>query len=273
MEIKPIYNTGTITFIENPAKINSIKINSNFKQDPKGVIPNGIYKVFKHENSRSIFVFVLASLIFISQIILISLISTILNWGWFWYIPTSVVAIASLGKLIYSLIEYRGLRHSINVYRDDLSSGLKTTPPFISNIYIKLYKKQVTHNWITIATLFYGTIAVLIFWWLKDVSWWIFDFKLWISQLGPQPDNLAIYIVIGLIGVMSIHIWFTVFRKKRIVDIQSFFGNEVISQIEIQKIVYDMNKAYRKIFFLSILIILIIPIIIKIVFDKIRTKR
>lgn len=273
MEIKPIYNTGTITFVENPAKINSIKINSNFRQDPKGVIPNGIYKVFRHENTRFLFVFILASMLLVSQVILISLLASVLKWGWFWYIPTSVVAIASLGKLIYNFIEYRGLKNSINVYRDDLGSGLKTTPPFISNIYIKLYKKQVTHNWITIAILFYGSIAVLIFWWLKDVNWWIFNFKLWISELGPQPENLAIYVIVGLIGVMAIHIWFTIFRKKRIIDIQSFFGNEVISQIEIQKIASDMNKAYRKIFFLSILIILIIPIIVRLILNKMRSKK
>ncbi|MGL6125179.1 MAG: MSC_0882 family membrane protein [Metamycoplasmataceae bacterium] len=273
MQIKPIYDTGTVTFIENPSKINSIKISSNFKQDPKGVIPNGIYKVFRHENSRFLFVFILGSVILLSQIILISLIATVLNWGWFWYIPTTVVGISSIAKLIYNFIEYRGLKNSVNVYRDDLASGLKTTPPFISNIYIKLYKKQVTHNWITIAVLFYGSIIVLLFWWLKDVSWWIFDFKLWISELGPQPNDLVIYIIIGLIGLMCVHIWFTIFRKKRIIDIQSFFGNEVISQIEIQKIVSDMNKSYRRIFFLSILVVLVIPIIVRLILNKIRSKK
>jgi Mg2+/citrate symporter len=78
---------------------------------------------------------------------------------------------------------------------------------------------------------------------------------------------------LGLIGVMIVHIWFTIFRKKRIIDIQSFFGNEVISQIEIQKTTSDMNKAYRKIFFLSILTILIIPLIIKVIISKVRSKK
>ncbi len=273
MQIKPIYNTGTITFVENPSKINAIKINSNYKQDPLGVIPNGIYKVFKHENTRFLFVFILCFAILISQIIIISLISNVLKWGWFWYIPTSVIAIVSLAKLIYNFIEYRGLKNAVKVYRDDLGSGLKTTPPFISNIYIKLYKKQVTHNWITISILFYGTIFVLIFWWLKDVNWWVFNFEQWIKDLGPAPENLAIYIIIGLIGLMVVHIWFTIFRKKRIIDIQSFFGNEVISQIEIQKITADMNKAYRKIFFLSVLSILVVPIIVKVIINKVRSKK
>lgn len=271
MEIKPIYNTGTITFVENPNKISAVKINSTYKKDPKGIIPNGIYKVFKHENTRYIFVFVLSFLLFLSQVIMISVLP-VLKWGWFWYIPTSVIGLASLGKLIYSFIEYRGLKNAISVYRDDLVSGLKTTPPFISDIYIKLYKKQVTHNWITITILFYGAIIVLIFWWLKDVNWWVFDFKKWISDLGPAPENLAIYMIVGLIGVMVVHIWFTIFRKKRILDIQSFFGNEVISQLEIHKTIDAMNKAYRRIFFLSILIILIIPIIVKVIRSKVKGK-
>jgi hypothetical protein len=79
VEIKPIYNTGTITFVENPSKLNAIKINSNYKQDPKGVIPNGIYKVFKHENARFLFVFVLCFAILFSQIVIISLISNVLK--------------------------------------------------------------------------------------------------------------------------------------------------------------------------------------------------
>ncbi len=273
MEIKPIYNTGTITFVENPTRINSIKINSNYKQDPLGVIPNGIYKVFKHENTRFLFIFILCFALLISQIVIISLLPSVLKWGWFWYIPTSIIGLSSLGKIVYNFVEYRGLKNSIRIYRDDLGSGLKTTPPFISNIYIKLYKKQVTHNWFTITILFYGTIGVLIFWWLKDVNWWVFNFQLWISELGPAPENLAIYIVVGLIGVMVIHIGFTIFRKKRIVDIQSFFGNEVVAQIEIQKTTSEMNKAYRKIFILSVLIILIIPIIIKLILSKVRGKK
>ncbi|MDK2819602.1 MAG: hypothetical protein KFW07_02075 [Mycoplasmataceae bacterium] len=273
MEIKPIYNTGTITFVENPSKINAIKINSVYKQDPKGVIPNGIYKVFKHENSRFLFVLLLCSLLLISQGILMSLIDSVLKWGWFWYIPATIIAIGALGKLIYTFVEYRGLKNSINVYRDDLNSGLKTTPPFISDIYIKLYKKQVSHNWITIAIIFYGIIIVSIFWWLKDVNWWIFDFKKWIGDLGPAPENLAIYMIIGLIGVMTVYIWFTIFRKKRILDIQSFFGNEVISQVEIHKMTDTMNKAYKRIFFLSILVILVIPIIVKLVMNKFNGKK
>ncbi len=273
MEIKPIYDTGTITFIENPYKVSSVKINSIYKKDPKGIIPNGIYKVFKHENTRYVFVFVLCFLLFLSQIIIISLIPTILKWGWFWYVPTSIIALSSLGKFIYTFIEYRSSKNSIDIYRDDLASGLKTTPPFISDIYIKLYKKQVAHNWITIGILFYGVIIVLMFWWLKDVNWWVFNFKAWINDLGPKPEYLEIYMIICLIGVMTIHIWFTIFRKKRILDIQSFFGNEVISQIEIHKTIDELNKAYRRIFFFSILIILILPIIIKIIVDKIKSKK
>ena len=55
LELKPIYNTGTITFIESPEKMTLKKIDSSYIRDPKGIIPNGIYKVFKHEKNKQIF--------------------------------------------------------------------------------------------------------------------------------------------------------------------------------------------------------------------------
>ena len=55
LDLKPIYNTGTITFIESHEKINLKKIDSTCIKDPEGIIPNGIYKVFKHEKDRQIF--------------------------------------------------------------------------------------------------------------------------------------------------------------------------------------------------------------------------
>lgn len=49
MKLKPMYNTGTITFMDSPKNIALNKIDASFSKDPKGIIPNGIYKVFRHE--------------------------------------------------------------------------------------------------------------------------------------------------------------------------------------------------------------------------------
>ena len=56
MNLKPIYDTGTITFVDSPKNVVLKKIDSSLVKDPKGVIPNGIYKVFRHEKKTNIFI-------------------------------------------------------------------------------------------------------------------------------------------------------------------------------------------------------------------------
>lgn len=55
MNLKPIYDTGTITFVDSPKNITLKKIDSSYIKDPKGIIPNGIYKVFRHEKKNKFF--------------------------------------------------------------------------------------------------------------------------------------------------------------------------------------------------------------------------
>ena len=68
--------------------------------------------------------------------------------------------------------------------------------------------------------------------------------------------------------VLALHISFTIFRKKRTVDIQSFFGNEVMDYNELQEKKSKAHKFYAKIFLISILLILVLPFIIYIILKK-----
>lgn len=274
MDLKPIYNTGTITFVESPEKVTLKKIDSTFIKDPEGIIPNGIYKVFKHEKSKQKFLLIFMGIILLGLIIWISLLSTILlkKIHWFWFIPTIIAFILSSWKLTSVFLDTRHLSQSIKMYRESLLAGSRLTPPFISGLYIKLYKSQARQNWIVIAFLFYGTIFTLLFWWLKDVNWWIFTFKDWIKSLTKNPELVGFFLITILIVTLIMHIYFTVYRKKRIIDIQSFFGNEVISQTEIDEIVRNKNKIYRRAFFISILIVLVFPFIGWIIYKKVIKK-
>lgn len=272
MNLKPIYDTGTITFMDAPKNITFKKIDSTFVKDPKGIIPNGIYKVFKHEKNKQLFLLIL-NFIFISFFtITLSLFSTI--WKdkvhWFWYVPIIIANACVLVKFVYVSLDAKHLSSSVKMYRDSLMAGSKLTPPFISSLYIKLFKKQTLQNWIVIAFIFYGTIITLLFWWLKDVDWWIFHFKQWIADLTKNPELVGGIMISILVFVLLMHIYFTVYRKKRIIDIQSFFGNEVISQVEIDSIVSQKNKTYKRIFFMSILIILVFPFIARIIYKKVK---
>ena len=111
-------------------------------------------------------------------------------------------------------------------------------------------------------------IFTLIFWGLKDVKWKHLDFKKWIHNSFPNPE-LVIYILCGIMAaVLALHISFTIFRKKRTVDIQSFFGNEVMDYNELQEKKSKAHKFYAKIFLISILLILVLPFIIYIILKK-----
>ncbi len=274
LDLKPIYNTGTITFVESPEKITLKKIDSSYVKDPEGVIPNGIYKVFKHEKNKNNFLLCFTSLLTFTSILLIVIFATVLKniINPFWYFPVSLGGVLAAWKLITILLNIKHLSQSIAIYRESLLAGSRLTPPFISNLYIKLFKSQARQNWIVIAFLFYGIIFTLLFWWLKDVNWWIFKFKEWINDITSNPEWIGFMLIAILSITLIMHIFFTTYRKKRIIDIQSFFGNEVISQVEIDEIVKNKNKVYRRAFFISILVILILPFVGWIIYKKLIKK-
>lgn len=270
LDLKPIYNTGTITFIESPEKITLKKIDSSYIRDPKGIIPNGIYKVFKHERGKQKFLMFFLSLILIGVAIWIALLSTIYfeKTNHFWFFPSSLSFVLATWKLVFIILDNVHLKRSIDMYRESILADSRLTPPFISNMYLKLFKSQARQNWIVTAFMFYGIIFTLLFWWLKDVDWWVFHFSVWIRSIVNNPEIVGFVLISILVVTLVMHIYFTIYRKKRIIDIQSFFGNEVISSVEIHEIVRNKNKTYSKIFFMSILIILIIPFIGWIIYKK-----
>lgn len=274
LEIKPIYNTGTISFVESPEKISLKKIDSSYAKDPEGIIPNGIYKVFKHEKGRQKFLLIFFTLILSGLIIMSALFSTSFfnQINHFWFAPLFVALCLTIWKVISIILDIKHLRQSIAMYRESLLAGSRLTPPFITSIYLKLFKVQAKQNWIVIAFLFYGTFFTLLFWWLKDVNWWIFTFKDWISKLTNNPELVGFISILIMVFVLIFHIYFTIYRKKRIIDIQSFFGNEVISQAEIDEILRQKNKTYRRAFFISILIVFVLPFIIWIIYKKLIKK-
>ncbi|MGL4343029.1 MAG: MSC_0882 family membrane protein [Metamycoplasmataceae bacterium] len=273
LDIKPIYNSGTITFVQTPEQVHLKNLETLVIKDPKGIIPNGIYKVFEYEKRRQIATMIFSFILIILQIILISLLVTVFsNYSWVWYIPLTLFLVIFGLKFVMTSLDFFSLKKSVTTYRENLLNDSRTTPPFISKLYLKLHFQQVNHNWITIFALFYGSIALLVFWWLKDASWWIFEFSKWINDLGPSPQTIGFITLSILIFILFVYIYLTIFRKKRIIDIQSFFGNEVISQLEIDKMVRERNKTFRRFFFLSILTILVLPIIIKIILKYVRKK-
>ena len=274
LNLKPIYDTGTVTFVDAPKNITLKKIDASYTKDPKGIIPNGIYKVFRHEKKKQAFLLIFNTIIIAIVTTLFALFVT--DWKaqihWFWNVPLVVVGALAMTKFVFVGLEMRHLVVSVRMYRESLMAGSRLTPPFISSLYLKLFKKQTRQNWVVIAFIFYGTIITLMFWWLKDANWWIFEFNIWIKNLTKNPEAVGGIMISILIFTLFLHIYLTIYRKKRIIDIQSFFGNEVISQVEIDNIVAEQNKKYKRLFLLSIIIVLVFPFIIRIIYRKIKGK-
>ncbi len=250
----------------------------NRLKDPQGIIPNGIYKVFSLEKSVKLASIISSLIIFIISAIFITLFITSpslfinttnnekIKWGW--YIIPSIAIVLTFYLMTIELIELIGISRSVVAYRDSIKLGAISTPPFITLLYRKLILKQVRRTWLVVAIIFYVGIFTLIFWGLKDVKWKHLDFKKWIHNSFPNPE-LVIYILCGIMAaVLALHISFTIFRKKRTVDIQSFFGNEVMDYNELQEKKSKAHKFYAKIFLISILLILVLPFIIYIILKK-----
>lgn len=250
----------------------------NRLKDPQGIIPNGIYKVFSLEKSVKLASIISSLIIFIISAIFITLFITSpslfinttnnekIKWGW--YIIPSIAIVLTFYLMTIELIELIGISRSVVAYRDSIKLGAISTPPFITLLYRKLILKQVRRTWLVVAIIFYVGIFTLIFWGLKDVKWKHLDFKKWIHNSFPNPE-LVIYILCAIMAaVLALHISFTIFRKKRTVDIQSFFGNEVMDYNELQEKKSKAHKFYAKIFLISILLILVLPFIIYIILKK-----
>lgn len=272
MNIRPLNDTATL-------KINISEIQTRSLATPKvsmdktGVIPNGIFKVIRWEKFRQRFTLTFSALLLVSMIILITLYAMVFDSKWVSYIIPGVVALAAAWKLMATTLEFKWLKKSVETYKEDIRIGLTSTPPFISRLYIGLHKKQVAHNWLTFVLVFYGGIFTILLWWLKDVSWWIFEFKIWIHSLFSNPSLMMWLFTSALVVIVIMHIIFAIQRKSRMLDINAYFGQGIIPESEIETIKQAKNKMYRRLFIVSIMILLIIPLVVKLILRLIRMKK
>ncbi len=274
MNIKPLNDTATVKLNISEVSVKSLQT-PKLRTDKDDIIPNGIYKVIRWEIFRQRFTLAFSSALLIAMIILISLYATIFAAGWAGYIIPAIVTIFTLFKFLKTLQEFGWLGKATRIYREDLKVdlGTSTTPPFISRIYIELHKKQITHNWLTFALLFYGGLLTILLWWLKDVSWWIFEFKQWIHSLFSNPTLMSWLFTAALIIIVVMHIIFMIQRRSRILDINAYFGQNITPESEISVIRQERNKFYRRIFIVSVIVILVIPLVVKMILRLIRIKK
>ncbi len=274
MKLQPINQQETITF-SNTTTFNkpSLKRVKKVQLDPEEIIPSGVFGVIKWEMGRQLVTAILSAILLLACSIIIIMQVEVWKSGPMMYIPPTVFGLIGLYKFSMSLIESNEIKKSIKIYRQDIKVGLTSTPPFISKLFINFHKKQIAHNWITFSMIFYGGISVLLLWWLKDVNWWIFDFKLWIQKWMGNPTLIASLMSASLLVIVVIHIAFAIMRRKRISDMNMYFGQGMATQSEIEEIKTNKNKFYRRLFLISLLVLLVIPMIVRITWKIIKRKR
>lgn len=271
MNIKPINDTNTLQL--NIPTLQVKTLDTKNQHDPSGLIPSAIFRIIKFEKFRQGLMILTTSLILIACFVVALVYGVALHSHWPSFILPICIGLLSTWKLISTLIELSGLKKAVSKYKEDLQINLASVPPFVPKLYVGLHKKQVAHNWFTFAALFYGGILTLLLWWLKDAKWWIFDFKKWIHMLFSNPDLMTWIFAISLLVVVLFHVAMAIQRKKRIMDIDSYYGEQAVSLASIEEIKAVRNKAYRHLFILSLIIILVIPIFVRLILKIIARKK
>ncbi len=271
MAIKPMYETGTIRLSTPVTHVR--KLETKVVKDPGGTIPNGIYKVISWERIRQTLTLALSFTIMLASIILIILYALVYKTAAVGFVIPTLVLIASLWKASSTFLERNWLKRSVQRYREDLKIGISSTPPFISRMYLQLHKKQIAHNWLTFSLMFYGGIGTLLLWWLKDFSWWWLHFDKWINALFSNPTLMVWIFTASLIAVAVIHVMLSIQRKKRLLEIDSYFGSQMMPQSDIDSLKQTQNKMFRRIFIISVLVILIIPMVSLLILKVVRRKK
>lgn len=270
MEIKPKFDTNTIKIA---APVHRANLPQKIVKDPTGVIANGIYKVIRWEKLRQFMVLIFSLLIMLISIITMVLFYTVYNLGWAAYIIPGVFLLATFYKSMTTLFEIRVFKKAVAKYKADLAIGVAHHPPFIVKLYRNLYIKQVFHNWATFFLLLHIGLFTLILWWLKDKSWWIFEFEDWIKAAFHDPYLMQWIFGVILIIIAFIHVIFAIQRKKRILDIDAYFGEHIIAASDIDILKKDRNKVCRRLFLAYVLVILVIPLLVKWIIKFIRRKK
>ncbi|ENY68884.1 Hypothetical protein, predicted transmembrane protein [Metamycoplasma auris 15026] len=300
MEIKPLiinHQSNDLLVVDektNTSQIATMVDTSNTENpsdktkmlDPERVIPNEIYKLFSSEKIQKKINLILFSVVFLFSVIACLIFAfakdlfiklklvdeSIKAIPWGWYVIPTILIIISFTYFSLNLIEFISIKKSIIFYRVELRKGNQKAPQYIEKLYLRLLKKQVRRTWLAVAFLFYVGVFTLIFWALKDQKWGKLDFKKWIHNSFSNP-NILVYTLCGImLLVLMLFIIGTIYRKKKISDIQVFFGSEIMDYKDYAEIKTKTHKFWAKVFFLSVLIILIIPAIILLIVLKVRKR-
>ena len=266
MKIKPL-NDDTLVI-----KKSKIKFKSSKNKKINSLIPKGMQKIIKNEKLKQILLLLISTMFSLAVVVYITLLALVYKSGWASYLFPVVILLIFLYKLFKTLVDYKAFNRQIKKYEEDLKIDSSYTPSFLTSIYSNSIKNQVIHNWLTFTILFYGFFLTLFIWGLKDTIWWILDFKNWIKSLFVDPNLWIIILSISLISLFGLHLIFTIQRNKKKQDIKLYFNQDVLLLNNETEIKNKLNKSFKRLFILKIMIILVFPIIIFLILKRFRKK-
>ncbi|PAF55018.1 MSC_0882 family membrane protein [Mycoplasmopsis agassizii] len=292
MNIKPLNDTSTVNIITPSEQMQKIYLETTtFQKPPNEIIPNGLYRVFRFERFFDVFMMVALSMVILTMaaIIIVNTIrpdllltptikqeltinvaeNTTLQPLIAIYIITGLVIFAAFAKIISVAIDFSSIKRSMEQYRNNLKNEDYSSPAYIDNLYKRLIVGQVNHNWITIHLLWFGGLFVAILFGLKNADWSIGEpggvylpitWNIWIKNAFIDPDLVVTLFVTILLAWIVTHIVFFLVRKKRKMDIESFFAKSQLADTETsQKWVSRTRKIWFTTFLILNLILIVIP--------------
>ena len=267
MEIKPL-NDNTIVI-----KKSKIKFKSSKNKKINSLIPKGMQKIIKNEKLKQFLLISISSAFSLVLIAYIMLLGLFYKSGWASYLFPIIILSIFLYKLFKTLVDIRAFNRRILKYEEDLKLDSNYIPSFLASIYKNSIQNQVIHNWLTFTIVFYGVLLTLFIWIFKDISWWILDFQSWIKSLLVDPNLWIIVLSVSLIFVFVLHLFFAIQRNKKKQDIKLYFGQDtqlLSNEVEVKN---KLNKSFKRLFILKLMIISVFPIIIFLILKRIRKNK
>ncbi|WP_338822860.1 MSC_0882 family membrane protein [Mycoplasmopsis felifaucium] len=285
MKYKPILNNKTIEIVQNNQELGISGSNKKIHQDPKQQFSPRIYNVIRSEKILKISLMSIAFSIMIASIVFF-----ILAYFKVWFFNTGdqkplygylilfgTIAFFAMVTGTKNAIENVQWTHTVQKYRDAMSTGDYTSSTTFHIVYKRIVLKDINLLWGLIFILTYlGLLTLIIFGLYKTGAWeagkpnGVFhinlEWRVWLDQAFGNTQLFCIISVIIMASLVGAYIIIKLFDKKRLADISDFLGEKSVEIHEaIEKAKKDRNKMWFRIYIVVVILTILLPLALMIV--------
>ncbi|MBZ4195524.1 MSC_0882 family membrane protein [Mycoplasma tauri] len=279
MKFRPIQNNQTIEIVQSNRELDFGKDKEKIHQDPKRQFSPRIYKVIRSEKILKISLMMISFIIMISSIVAFFLVyfkvppfNTSGKPLTGYLILFGILIFFSFVSGLKNSIENLRWTHTIQRYRDAISTGDYTSSATFHIVYKKIILKDINLLWMLIFIITYqGLFTLIIFGFYKSGAWvagsknGAFYINLdWPTWLDLSFKNTEFFCLISLIIMVSLvvsYIFIKIFDSKRLNDISDFLGERSVEvQDQIDKAKKDRNKMWLRIYLVVVVLTIFLPL-------------